>query len=240
MNRRRWAIGCLAAALLVVATPVYLLFASVEWIWSQKLTLVVDTASGPVAASSVTRVRVHTPRFPQFHFPEARGAHIRITGEAVVAEVAPGKYLFALLNGDRGLDTAHLTQIFVDHPDFHQFPGGNAWPSIEELWPLRRKPGTRMEVSRKDYPLPVTFDDIADPKTVRRVDPDDLAAAFGPGVALQSIRLEITGEKVTKGKVEAVLGWIYDPKILKNPVWASLPPLTQTAIMGLRQPGGAK
>ncbi|MEP4423828.1 MAG: hypothetical protein ABJ354_20510, partial [Nitratireductor sp.] len=69
------------------------------------------------------------------------------------------------------------------------------------------------EVAREAYPLLVTFTDIADPTTVRRVDPDDLAATFGPGVALKRITLEITDEKVTEGRVKAVLGWMNVPKI---------------------------
>ena len=59
---------------------------------------------------------------------------------------------------------------------------------------------------RERYPLLVTFTDLADPTTVRRVDPDDLAATFGPGVALKRVTLEITDEAVTEGEVEAVLG----------------------------------
>ena len=58
------------------------------------------------------------------------------------------------------------------------------------------------------YPLLVTFTDIADPKTVKRVDPDDLAATFGPGYRLASVTLEITDEAVTEGRVQSVLGWL--------------------------------
>lgn len=63
------------------------------------------------------------------------------------------------------------------------------------------------EVPRNRYPLLVTFTDINDPTTVQRVDPKDLAATFGPGVSLKRITLEITDEKVTEGRVEAMLTW---------------------------------
>ena len=66
------------------------------------------------------------------------------------------------------------------------------------------------EVPRDLYPLLVTFTDIDDPASVLKVDPDNLAASFGPGVALKRITLEITDENVTKGKVETVLGWLDD------------------------------
>ena len=47
----------------------------------------------------------------------------------------------------------------------------------------------------------VTFDDIAKPETVRRVDPADLAAVFGEGVRLKAVTLEITEMKVTEGRL---------------------------------------
>ncbi|MDR4496279.1 MAG: hypothetical protein R3B74_18050 [Nitrospirales bacterium] len=43
---------------------------------------------------------------------------------------------------------------------------------------------------------------------MKKVDLDDLAATFGPGVALKRIMLEITDEPVTEGKIEQVLGWL--------------------------------
>jgi hypothetical protein len=43
---------------------------------------------------------------------------------------------------------------------------------------------------------------------VRRVDPNDLAASFGPGYRLNAITMTITDEPVTEGKVETVLGWL--------------------------------
>ena len=61
---------------------------------------------------------------------------------------------------------------------------------------------------RANWPLMVTFDDLADPKTVRRVDPDNLAATFGPGVELRAVTLEVTGDPVTEGRVESLLGWL--------------------------------
>ena len=55
-------------------------------------------------------------------------------------------------------------------------------------------------------------------------DPDDLAAHFGPGYALSSITLAITDEPVTKGRVEAVLGWLeaYENKQLDGDRYTKL------------------
>ncbi|MCP4188064.1 MAG: hypothetical protein GY763_10735, partial [Gammaproteobacteria bacterium] len=58
-----------------------------------------------------------------------------------------------------------------------------------------------------NYPLLVTFTDINDPASVARVDRYDLEKHFGTGVKLKAVTLEITGEPVTRGEVEKVLGW---------------------------------
>ena len=52
----------------------------------------------------------------------------------------------------------------------------------------------------------VTFDDLSDPATVRKVDPLDLAATFGPGVKLRAVTLELTNAPITSGKVVSALG----------------------------------
>jgi hypothetical protein len=62
------------------------------------------------------------------------------------------------------------------------------------------------------WPMLVTFDDITRPETVRRVDPEDLAAMFGEGVRLKAVTLEITDEVVTEGRVEGVLGAEFFPR----------------------------
>lgn len=85
-------------------------------------------------------------------------------------------------------------------------------------------------------PLLVTFDDITDPTTVRLVDPTNLSASFGPGVSLAGVTLEITGADVMDGRVEAVLGWLNDPRYMNNPGWAALPVLTKDVILGLKHP----
>jgi len=70
--------------------------------------------------------------------------------------------------------------------------------------------GRKAVVPSNMYPLLVTFTDIADPKSVKQVNPADLAATFGAGFSLKSITLEVTDDKVTEGVVEKVLGWFSD------------------------------
>jgi hypothetical protein len=52
---------------------------------------------------------------------------------------------------------------------------------------------------RSGYPLLVVFRDIGDPSSVERVEPTDLAAAFGPGYALRRITVQVTDAEVTTG-----------------------------------------
>ncbi len=160
--------------------------------WRQKLTVGVETPDGVKSAASVVSVTMtDTHGYEWITPPEARGARYDRTGEAVVMEVAPGRYIFVLLE-----DMPYATNvIFPDKPPVETAP---------KLSRLR----VSRELTPEQYPLMVTFDDINDPASVKRVDPDDLTASFGPGYTLVSLELEITDEKVTHGRVEAVLGWL--------------------------------
>ena len=117
-------------------------------------------------------------------------------GEAVAVDLGKGRYLFMLLTRPDELaryafdDTKESTGTIIvqDH--------------IASL-----KPGTSAILKRKYYPPLVTFADVSDPKTVKEVDPDNLAATFGPGFALKDIQVEMTDEKVTSN-LEKVLGWV--------------------------------
>ncbi len=165
--------------------------------WHQKLTVSVETPTGTVSGAAVVAVRIE-------NLPTIGGKHIGnaidtdVTGEATVVEVAPGKYLFALLGGSD--ERASATFRDSSHEDADAI-----WSHIDSL-------RTSLPLPRAKWPLLVTFADITNPQTVRVVSPDDLAATFGPGFALKSIILEITDEPVTKGRVDAVLGWLKEIK----------------------------
>jgi hypothetical protein len=200
-----------------------------SYAWNQKLTLTVETPQGEVSGSGTARVVWSDG--PDL-FGDAPHWHSKVRGEATVVELGEEKYLFALIGGAERLAP-------------RVFNGGVLPPDTDSIGPLvvdvvTHMFGTTHEVIRKAMPMLVTFTDIADPTTVRRVDPDNLAASFGPGYRLKSVTLEITGEPVTKGEVEKVLGWIYSPEVLTNPTWTNLSHFTKETIRGLRQPGGAR
>ncbi|MVA97003.1 hypothetical protein GN330_07050 [Nitratireductor sp. CAU 1489] len=167
-----------------------------NWEWRQKLVLEVETPTGVVSGGSVVAVEAGTsPKWAPG--AGAGGLGSRMHGEASFVEVAPGRYLFALLGGGDWEREVALTLFFPE-------PAPSPLERAERLETMRE---IRV-LPRERYPLLVTFTDLADPTTVRRVDPDDLAATFGPGVALKRVTLEITEEAVTEGEVEKVLGWL--------------------------------
>lgn len=173
--------------------------------WHQKLTLIIDTPAGEVRGSSVTRVENVTNK-GALVLPEARGTRSYWTGEAVAVEVLPGKWLFALLEGEGGTDAGHWVYAAYD---LNAALGPDGYPSYETaMAKLRAQPmNVPVPLPADGLPMLITFGDITDPASVTHVDPRDLSASFGPGMSLEAVTLEITDEPVTVGRVEVVLGW---------------------------------
>ncbi len=165
--------------------------------WRQKLTVAVETPEGVKAGSSVAAVEWRDG--PDL-FPDAPHVTSSMRGEATVVDLGGGRTLFALIGGS-------------ERRALRAFSGEPLPPDTDSLMPFAGRAADAkgqppVALSRENYPLMVTFTDIADPKTVKRVDPDNLAATFGPGTRLASVTLTITDEPVTEGKVEEVLGWL--------------------------------
>jgi hypothetical protein len=171
-------------------------------VWHQKLTVTVKTPTGEVSGSSVSEVRYLFKEEWSGIVLGDRVAHRgSLKGEATVVEVAPGKYLFALLD-EKSKDLAFET-FFPADPNARY-----VWspPTIEKVRILQTRKGSEA-VLKRNYPLLVTFRDINDPKSVREVKPDKLSDAFGAGYALKSITLEITDEDVSEGRIAAQPFW---------------------------------
>lgn len=105
--------------------------------WRQKLTVTVLTPDGPVVAMSVTEVTyTETDGFLVFH--EARGVRSRISGEAVVLEVAPDRYLFVMLDGVEKLALKTFEQLpILTNLDLSSGPG--QFKDIGRWLPFRKK-----------------------------------------------------------------------------------------------------
>lgn len=170
-------------------------FMGYEYGWHQKLSVQIQTPAGPVSASSVQAMEALF--FPDGLALSGNEVDYDLTGEAVVADLGQGRYLFVLMGPDY-LARRSFGDLRVKSDDL-----GDFFRKIE-----RQAGKVLRDVPHKYWPQMVTFDDIADPATVREVDPDDLAASFGGGYALQGLSVAITDEPVTEGRVEEVLGWL--------------------------------
>jgi hypothetical protein len=162
--------------------------------WHQKLMLVVETPSGKVTGYSVSSMRV---TMGPGLFMDSPSIGVAFVGEAAFVEVAPGRYLFALVSNGPGWASDTFAPVAVER---------NFTSRLRLIEASRGDPAK--DIPRERWPMLVTFDDISKPETVREVDPKDLAEVFGEGVRLQAVTLEITEKAVTDGVLDALLPWL--------------------------------
>ena len=173
-----------------------------------RLKLDIETPEGLRSGASVIEVRFSesngylTP-------PEARGSRWSIKGEAVVVDLGSHGLLFGLLKGDplakgSGIPPAAPDAAYFFTKTFHAAMPGDVNPQRFDEWAAHKG---ALDMQPIDRPMLVRFRDIADPKTVERVDPENLAASFGPGVKFSHATIEIVDDAVTTG-IEKRLGWL--------------------------------
>lgn len=171
-----------------------------DWEWRQKLTVSVMTPEGLKTASSVAEGSWSmAPTW--FKIGDSGGGPGlgSLRGEAVVLELEPQRYMFALQ------DYSAMTAVYtIAGPDFRPGMRQDYIAVLDRMESIRDS----RTLAPKHYPLLVTFDDINEPASVRRVDPSNLSASFGPGYRLNAVTLSITDEPVTEGVVQKVLGWL--------------------------------
>ncbi|MET3615906.1 hypothetical protein ABID16_004253 [Rhizobium aquaticum] len=164
-----------------------------DYDWHQKLTVEVETPEGLKTASSVMSARLSDTHGP-FVPAEANGVSFQLNGEAVALEVSRGRYLFVLLKSVPALN-------WLVYPKMESVKAGALLENGDDGG------AGRVALKPDQYPLLGTFYDINNPASVKRVDPTNLEATFGPGYRLNGITLVLTKEPVARGKVEKLLGW---------------------------------
>lgn len=184
-----------------------------------RLTVEVDTPEGLRTGSSV--IEVHTSVASDYSIPTPGVVGYRVRGEAVAVDLGPRGDLFALLRTEndldwpgyimfrmaRGLPHAHVQGGKYDRNRNFQAQFA-AMLENRDLVALPSKfPSPPFPKGMVARPLLVGFKDIADPKSVERLDPDDLAITYGEGVRLRRITVQLTDDPVTTGIVR-MLPWL--------------------------------
>ncbi len=195
-----------------------------------RITIDVETPEGLKTGSSVHEVVFSLEPCPLCNTsgPKFR-RHVR--GEAVAVDLGERGTLFALLNGGGGnYPEADPVTPFILEKLFG-LKEDKDWRGAEAVRVLGRASG-QADIPQNLLPFMVRFRDLNDPKTVERVDPDNLAASFGPGVKLNKAMIEITRDSVTT-RIGKRLTWL-DSEIARYPGWLVLPESSRVAINGLR------
>ncbi len=166
-----------------------------------RLTVEVDTPQGLRVGSSVIEVKAGEVG------TTLGGAGVQVRGEAVAVDLPGGQTVFALLRGDHEpYDFAGQVMFLVTpfEQDGKQQGFGPLLEAVRANSEVnvvpRMRPGFIADVDPpfSAYPMLVRFRDMADPTTVERVDPDNLAAAFGDGVKLRRIIVQATEDEVSR------------------------------------------
>ncbi|MBD9388563.1 hypothetical protein IB237_15375 [Agrobacterium sp. AGB01] len=191
----------IAALALLTIAPGCEMLGFREWTWHQKLNVSVTTPAGVKSDHSVFRVWVEfTPKW--WGLGDAAGAaNSSWRGEAVVVDVGAGRYLFALI---KGYEPSIAAKIFFPE----EMRNLRRVEDLDSVYDKVSSLRATKSVPKEFYPILLTFDDVRNPLTVRRVDPDNLATTFGKGFSLSDISLTITDEPVTMGKISTVLDWL--------------------------------
>jgi hypothetical protein len=174
-----------------------------------RLTIEVETPEGVKSASGV--MAVHPDR------SYSRGGQTQTKGDAVFVDLGGSGNLVALLahidDGKLDLDATNYVALRA-----YGAAGGKRVAFND----MNRLTGS-VPVKDALIPVLVTFTDPKDPGSVRRVAPDDVAAALGRGFRLHAITAETVpngvwpldfggplGEPVTRG-IETKLPWLNQP-----------------------------
>lgn len=192
-----------------------------------RLTLAVETPEGVRSGSSVIEVKNSI-------------SSNSIKGEAVSVELPNGQTLFALLRssamGSSDWASEAVSWIpqdlrkdwaLADDPN-GVYVGENYWKNVATYRGNASVPRTRaMPWGEMDtYPYFVRFKDIQEPSSVEYVDPDDLAASFGPGYRFKSLTAHFTDAPVTS-QLTTKLAWLNihpEPRLERIPTGGTTRP----------------
>lgn len=160
-----------------------------------RLTVEVDTPKGPRTGSTVVEVKQwEAPAFPS---PEAGGLRSSFRGEAVAVDLPGGQTLFILLNNAATLAEYAYRPFVIGIKDplerARVIKNTKAAVEVPIVGLTREQANGQYRLSEASrYPIFVRFNDTRDPMTIERVDPANLAGAFGKGISLKRMIIQQT------------------------------------------------
>lgn len=172
--------------------------------WRYRLTINVNDNGTLRTGSSVIEVIGGSTRNIPLPIPGNTGGISLHRGEAVTIDLGKKGVFFVLLSkeNDPGYAAYLVCEIFEMEPG-HGCAGAATPEGIRYYAKLKGK----ANVPTKKLPMLVRFRDIKDPKTVEKIDPENLEASFGAGVTLENATIEMTDGEVTTG-IEKWLSWM--------------------------------
>jgi hypothetical protein len=141
------------------------------------------------------------------------GIAVSRRGEALALELRPGQVLVALL------EPINISDVNI----VGGWRKSSHWSDLSKYYGVKRAPREayademkRLVVMRgprdlnlDDLEALVTFDDITDPKSVKLVNPRDLAASFGPGVRITRGIVEIVEpDTPLTANLNSIISWV--------------------------------
>ncbi len=154
-------------------------------------------------------------------------------GEAVALEL-PGGTLFALLSSMEDADYGADLPTRVILPRTPKTVPRQSWR--ERVLLVQATKGV-IDVPERLWPMFVTFADIREPTSVRRVYPEIMAPEFGQGYRIRRVTIEMTDAEITVG-IRRLLPWLdaYAGKHLDGTT-SAFNDLTHDRIAGRLSPG---
>jgi hypothetical protein len=157
--------------------------------------LTISVADGNVVRSGSSVIEVaYSAALPIFRGVGGPQIGANVYGNAVTVDLGPKGLLFSIFRVD-DYGTFSMGEIPIAAYGLKN-PGDSPDLLEADLTQLKQKSGW-VEVPRDFLPTLIRFSDINDPNSAGKVDPSNLAASFGAGVELKSVKLELTNDPIT-------------------------------------------
>ena len=184
--------------------------------WRYKMTVEIETPEGIKTGSAVREVSAYSLTYSL----SGAGGRAKIEkGEAVVVDLGKRGTVFALMRGIGGDVDYRYSIVFKAFP--HE-RGGLTPEGIQHYREMKSSDKVVLPVDL--YPMFVRFRDMNDPKTVEnlleteavgqgwpkknKLKADHFEEAFGEGVRIKSVTMEMTEEEVNWQGIEKWLPWL--------------------------------